>query len=223
MEGIHSGNSLAVVTGEVGTGKTTLMHRLRRRLQQQGAPTAFIFYTHLDRSHLLDFILANFGVPTPSGEMIDAWKRSGKLASRAQPRGPNAGVAGGRGPGSPTQRIRRDPHATESGDSTKEASAGGVGGSNGTRGQTQAIPNAGVTATDHGPLQDDQAHIARKPRNMSGTGCRLAAQKTPRRSAMTPWMQFIFIHKEFPELSIFFANVRSSALTIAKFLRCPPT
>jgi general secretion pathway protein A len=75
MVGIHSGNSFAVITGEVGSGKTTLMHRLRRRLRQQGTPTAFIFYTHLDRARLLDFILADFGIPCNPGETIDAWKR----------------------------------------------------------------------------------------------------------------------------------------------------
>lgn len=74
MDGIQSGNSFAVITGEVGTGKTTLVHRLRRRLRQQGTPTAFIFYTHLDRARLLDFILADFRIPCNSGETIDAWK-----------------------------------------------------------------------------------------------------------------------------------------------------
>jgi type II secretory pathway predicted ATPase ExeA len=75
MDGIHNGNCFAVITGEVGTGKTTLMHRLRRRLMHQGVPTAFLFYTHLNRTHLLDFILTDFGIPCNSGETIDDWKR----------------------------------------------------------------------------------------------------------------------------------------------------
>ena len=75
MDGIHNGNCFALITGEVGTGKTTLMHRLRRQLIRQGVPTAFLFYTHLNRTHLLDFILAEFGISRNSGETIDEWKR----------------------------------------------------------------------------------------------------------------------------------------------------
>jgi|HubBroStandDraft_2_1064218.scaffolds.fasta_scaffold09091_1 general secretion pathway protein A len=75
MEGIHNRNCFAVITGEVGTGKTTLMHLLRRRLRQQGSPTAFLFYTHLNRTQLLDFILTDFGIPCKAGETIDGWKR----------------------------------------------------------------------------------------------------------------------------------------------------
>ena len=75
MDGIHNGNCFAVITGEVGTGKTTLMHRLRRQLIRQGVPTAFLFYTHLNRTHLLDFILTDFGIPCNSSETIDRWKQ----------------------------------------------------------------------------------------------------------------------------------------------------
>jgi general secretion pathway protein A len=75
MDGIHNRNCFAVITGEVGTGKTTLLHRLRRRLMQQGSPTAFLYYTHLNRTQLLDFILTDFGIPCKTGETIDGWKR----------------------------------------------------------------------------------------------------------------------------------------------------
>jgi general secretion pathway protein A len=75
MDGIHNRNCFAVITGEVGTGKTTLMHRLRRRLMQQGSPAAFLYYTHLNRAQLLDFILTDFGIPCKTGETIDGWKR----------------------------------------------------------------------------------------------------------------------------------------------------
>jgi general secretion pathway protein A len=74
MDAMHNGNCFALITGDVGTGKTTLMHRLRRELMHEGTPTAFLFYTHLNRTHLLDFILTNFGIPYNSGETIDNWK-----------------------------------------------------------------------------------------------------------------------------------------------------
>ncbi len=75
MDGIHHRNCFAVITGEVGTGKTTLLHGLRRRLRQQGFPTAFLFYTHLNGTQLLDAILTEFGIPCKPGETMDGWKR----------------------------------------------------------------------------------------------------------------------------------------------------
>src|ERR1700693_275409 len=61
--GIQAREGLILLTGEVGTGKTTLINRLLDWLHQQQTPTAFIFNPHLKISHLFDFILADFGVP----------------------------------------------------------------------------------------------------------------------------------------------------------------
>ncbi len=65
--GIRARQGLILLTGEVGTGKTTLIYRLLDWLHQQQTPTAFIFNSHLEISHLFDFILADFGVPFDSG------------------------------------------------------------------------------------------------------------------------------------------------------------
>ncbi len=64
--GIHERKGLIVLTGEVGTGKTTLLNRLLDWLHQQKTPTAFIFNSHLESSHLFDFILSDFAVPFDS-------------------------------------------------------------------------------------------------------------------------------------------------------------
>jgi general secretion pathway protein A len=61
--GIQARRGLTLLTGEVGTGKTTLLNRLLDWLRGQQTPTAFIFNSHLETSHLFDFILADFGVP----------------------------------------------------------------------------------------------------------------------------------------------------------------
>jgi len=61
--GIQARKGLVLLTGEVGTGKTTLLNRLLDWLHEQQAPTAFIFNSHLEISHLFDFIMADFGVP----------------------------------------------------------------------------------------------------------------------------------------------------------------
>jgi type II secretory pathway predicted ATPase ExeA len=64
--GIQARKGLILLTGEVGTGKTTLINRVLDWLRQQKTPTAFIFNSHLETSHLFDFILADFGVPFDS-------------------------------------------------------------------------------------------------------------------------------------------------------------
>jgi general secretion pathway protein A len=60
--GIQTRKGLILLTGEVGTGKTTLIHRLLDWLQQQEIPVAFIFDSHLEIGHLYGLILAEFGV-----------------------------------------------------------------------------------------------------------------------------------------------------------------
>jgi general secretion pathway protein A len=60
--GIQARKGLLLLTGEVGTGKTTLLNHLLDWLHQQRAPTAFIFNSHLEISHLFDFMLSDFAV-----------------------------------------------------------------------------------------------------------------------------------------------------------------
>ena len=62
--GIQNRKGLILLTGEVGTGKTTLINYLLDWLRQRKMPTAFIFNSHLSANHLFDFILNDFGIPT---------------------------------------------------------------------------------------------------------------------------------------------------------------
>jgi len=61
-QGIKNRKGLLLLTGEAGTGKTTLLNHLLDWLHQQHTPTAFIFNSHLEVSHLFDFVLADFAV-----------------------------------------------------------------------------------------------------------------------------------------------------------------
>jgi general secretion pathway protein A len=64
--GIRSHDGIIVLTGEAGTGKTSLIRRLLEWLHQRRTPTAYIFNSHLEPKHLYDFMLADFGVrPDP--------------------------------------------------------------------------------------------------------------------------------------------------------------
>jgi len=64
--GIRSREGIILLTGEAGTGKTSLIRRLLDSLRESRMPTAYIFNSHLESKHLYDFILADFGVrPDP--------------------------------------------------------------------------------------------------------------------------------------------------------------
>jgi general secretion pathway protein A len=71
--GIQNRKGLILLTGEVGTGKTTLINYLLDWLHHRKMPTAFIFNSHLNVDHLFDFILNDFGIPKdfkPKGNML---------------------------------------------------------------------------------------------------------------------------------------------------------
>ena len=66
MYGIQTRKGFITLTGEVGTGKTTLVNRLLDWLQQRKARTAFLFNSRMNSTQLLDFVLAEFDVPCDS-------------------------------------------------------------------------------------------------------------------------------------------------------------
>ena len=66
--GIENRKGFILLTGEVGTGKTTLLNHLLDWLNGRRVATAFIFNSQLDVSHLFDFIMADFEIPCESRE-----------------------------------------------------------------------------------------------------------------------------------------------------------
>src|SRR6202051_1359804 len=66
--GIQNRKGFILLTGGVGTGKTTLLNRLLDWLHGQRVATAFIFNSQLDVSQLFDFIVAEFEIPCVSRE-----------------------------------------------------------------------------------------------------------------------------------------------------------
>jgi general secretion pathway protein A len=87
--GIRSRQGLILLTGDVGTGKTTLVNSLLGWLQDEGTPTALIVNSHLEVSELFELMLDDFGVSS-NGEggsafaRLNAWllelHRSGRTA-----------------------------------------------------------------------------------------------------------------------------------------------
>src|SRR5260370_4334002 len=66
MYGIHTRKGFMTLTGEVGTGKTTLVSRLLDWLDDQRAKTAFLFNSRMNSSQLFDFVLAEFDIQCES-------------------------------------------------------------------------------------------------------------------------------------------------------------
>src|SRR5260370_25922680 len=66
MYGVQNRKGFITLTGEVGTGKTTLVNRLVEWLHQQRVRTAFLFNSRMNTNQLFDFILAEFGISCES-------------------------------------------------------------------------------------------------------------------------------------------------------------
>src|SRR5246127_1408282 len=61
--GIQSRKGFVLLTGEVGTGKTTLINKLLEWLRLQPVATAFIFNSRMNVPQFLDYMMADFGIP----------------------------------------------------------------------------------------------------------------------------------------------------------------
>ena len=61
--GIQSRKGFVLLTGEVGTGKTTLVNKLLEWLRAQQVPTAYIFNSRMNVPQFLDYMMADFGIP----------------------------------------------------------------------------------------------------------------------------------------------------------------
>jgi general secretion pathway protein A len=73
--GIETRQGFMVLTGEAGTGKTTLLHKLLDWLKQRGRSSAYVFHAILEPVELLQFILRDFGVRCVSlqkGDLVAA-------------------------------------------------------------------------------------------------------------------------------------------------------
>src|SRR6202521_768 len=84
--GIETRKGFILLTGEVGTGKTTLINKLLEWLHKERVFTAFVFNPRLSVSQFFDFMMADFGIPCEThqkGQMLlklNQWLLDGLLA-----------------------------------------------------------------------------------------------------------------------------------------------
>src|SRR5215471_20854003 len=60
--GIHGRKGFVVLTGEVGTGKTTLLNKLQEWLRRHHIRSAFIFNPRLEVDQFLSYMMTDFGI-----------------------------------------------------------------------------------------------------------------------------------------------------------------
>src|SRR5215472_17277508 len=76
--GIRGRRGIILLTGEVGTGKTTLLNMVLDWLRNNRAATAFILNTHLTIAELFECLMADFEIPCESrskGEILPRLNR----------------------------------------------------------------------------------------------------------------------------------------------------
>jgi type II secretory pathway predicted ATPase ExeA len=64
--GVESRKGFILLTGEVGTGKTTLLNKLLEWLHRERVATAFLFNSRLNVAQFFDFMMADFGIQCES-------------------------------------------------------------------------------------------------------------------------------------------------------------
>jgi len=65
--GINQRRGFILLTGEVGTGKTTILNLFLEWLRRTEIPTSYVFNPRLDVKEFLDFVLGDFGIACDSG------------------------------------------------------------------------------------------------------------------------------------------------------------
>ena len=64
--GVQMRKGFVLLTGEVGTGKTTVLNKLLEWCRQENISTAFMFNPRLSEAEFFDFMMADFGISCDS-------------------------------------------------------------------------------------------------------------------------------------------------------------
>ena len=81
--GAHQGDGFIVITGDIGTGKTTLAHVLARNLESEDVVLARIMSTQLGADEIVRMVAAAFGLPDESSKAVMLSKLEQFLLARS--------------------------------------------------------------------------------------------------------------------------------------------
>ena len=89
LYGIEQREGFIVITGDIGTGKTTICRAVLEKLDKR-VKTAVIFNSFLTEGKLLEFILQDFGIPSQGRTKYDRIHALNKFLLQLSSRGENA-------------------------------------------------------------------------------------------------------------------------------------
>ena len=92
LEGINSRKGLIVITGEIGTGKTTLLTTFLQSNRDPALQSAVILNPSFSFAELLRFALTDLGIFSPSGNEIELLERFNDYAAQENARGRNVAL-----------------------------------------------------------------------------------------------------------------------------------
>ena len=111
--GVHQREGFIVVTGEIGSGKTTLVRALLEGLDTQDVVAAQVVNTQLDSYDLLQAICTAFGVPMSGTSKAQLLATPGGVLHRAGGQAATGAAGDRRGAEPGHQGSRRTAHAVQ--------------------------------------------------------------------------------------------------------------
>jgi len=162
--GIDGRKGFVLLTGEVGTGKTTLVNKVLERLRHKQMATAFIFNPRLSVPQFLNYMMADFGLSCESrSKSVNLRHLNDWLLNRYRT-GETAVLIVDE-----AQNLSDDLLAHQFGNLHREVVAGRSGRSAGTGAKTQTAESSSIAATDKCPRQDLPARFRRNRSLYKGT------------------------------------------------------
>ena len=155
--GVRSRKGFIVLTGEVGTGKTTMLECLRDYLDSQRIEFAFIFNSRLTPDQFFEMMAYDFDLQCDRKSKTAVLFALNALLDRAGGTGPHLRADRGRSAQSGVGCSRRDPAAGKSGKPAGQAAADYSGRPTGTRPQAGRSESAAAEAAHRAAVHVESA------------------------------------------------------------------
>ena len=209
--GIETRKGFILLTGEVGTGKTTLINKLLEWLHKERVSTAFVFNPAAQRLAIFRFHDGRFRHPLRiAAKRADAAEAEPVAARALSGRGTRRADRG-RGAESFAADAGRNSSAHQSGNFHRKTAADRARRAARARTETQPAPAAPAPPAHHAAREDAPAHARRN----AGLYSRAAAHRRSRKSRYfqsgSQSRPCTAMHAEFPGSPICYANMPWSA------------